>query len=117
MFNPLTKSVAKSFAFYAKVAELDLNRRLGIINESEFELFGRQLRAQYFGLHESAILIERERTSANLLPPGNSEGRRLEELKSESVRHTSTAGPSKSRKKPKKPAKKPADEAPTEAQT
>lgn len=113
MFNPLTKSVARSFAFYAKVVELDLNRRSGIINENEWRLFGGQLKAQYFGISESPTFVERKPISVNALPPEDWESRKLEEQTNQSVRHNPTAGQSKRRKKSKKSAKNLVDEATT----
>ncbi|MBC8028832.1 MAG: hypothetical protein H7Z16_01865 [Pyrinomonadaceae bacterium] len=103
MFNPLTKSIARSFAFYAKVVELDLNRRLGIIDENEFRRFGGQVRTQYFGSSESAIVLETKKTPDPTLRPGDSEGKTLKEPKS--------------RKRSKKPPTKLVGEATTETET
>jgi hypothetical protein len=58
IFNPLTRSVARSLGFYVKVVELDLNRRAGVLTEDEYRTFGKQMKCRYFGMTESPILME-----------------------------------------------------------
>lgn len=55
LFNPLTKSVARSFAFYSSVLELSLNFQAGLLTSAEYQMFGEQLKSEYFGKPKHVI--------------------------------------------------------------
>lgn len=112
IFNPLTKSVAISFAFYAKVLELGLNHQAGILTEEEYRLFSAQRKAQYFGVSETPIVIQGQRPAASSLAGDKLEQSNLEEENSRSAVHDSVPKQlesSRAEKIRKRRAKKPAD--------
>jgi hypothetical protein len=49
IFNPLTRSLASSLAFYSKLIELAINRNKGLLTKDEYSRFSSELKAQYFG--------------------------------------------------------------------
>lgn len=50
IFNPLTKSISKSLAFYAKLLESSLLFRNNVLSKEEYSMIAKQLKSEYFSI-------------------------------------------------------------------
>jgi hypothetical protein len=56
LFNPLTKSIARSFTFYAKLAEIHLLFKSKVLTEKQYNRIADSLKAEYFSIADRVLV-------------------------------------------------------------